>query len=135
MRVAATVWNGRVSPVFDTARLVHIAEVGAGESVNPRDELLPEGAPQQRVARLHELGIEVLVCGAISNLYADLIESSGIRLVPFVSGEVGEVMQMLTADGLQNTAFSMPGCGCRRQGRRRQQGRGRQCGGFGPRNG
>jgi len=111
MRLAITVWESRISPVFDTARIAMITDIENGEARNRHDEALPDGSPCQKVARLRELGVETLVCGAISGSFADLLSSSGIRLIPFVSGDVDEVLQVMAAKGTPPRTFSMPGCG------------------------
>jgi predicted Fe-Mo cluster-binding NifX family protein len=111
VRLAITVWEGRVSPVFDTARIVMVTDIESGEARDRHVETLPDGSPSQKVARLRELGVETLVCGAISGPFASLLSSSGIRLIPFVSGDVDEVLQAVVAKGVPPRTFSMPGCG------------------------
>jgi predicted Fe-Mo cluster-binding NifX family protein len=128
MKVAMTVWEGRISPVFDTAQSAMIVDVENGVTQNQHNEALLDNSPSQKVAKLRELGIEALVCGAISKPFADLVSFSGIRLIPFVSGNVDEVLRALASENFQAPVFSMPGCGRRRQGRHR---RGSGCQGGG----
>jgi len=117
MKVALTIWEGRISPVFDTARTLLLADIEEGRPVSLRDETFSGDSAQEKITRLHSLGVEVLVCGAVSRPLADLVCSCGIRLIPFVSGELSEVLEAVIAGRMPDTAFSMPGCGCRR-GRR-----------------
>ncbi|MDY7035833.1 MAG: hypothetical protein SV375_06685 [Thermodesulfobacteriota bacterium] len=56
------------------------------------------------------MGIEVLICGAVSNLFANTIESYGIRTIPFVVGPVDEVIDAYLTNGLCDSKFRMPGC-------------------------
>lgn len=123
MRVALTVWEGRISPVFDTARSILIADIVDGRPVTQREESLTGDTVHERVARLHALAVEVLICGAVSRPLADMISASGIRLLPFVSGTRDEVLAALIAKKMPDTAFAMPGCGCGR-GRRMRTRRG-----------
>jgi len=117
MKVALTTWEGRISPVFDTARTVVVADIENGRPVSQRDEAFAGDSAQGKITKLRALGVEVLVCGAVSRPLADLVSSCGIRLIPFVSGELREVLEAVIAGRMPDTAFSMPGCGCRR-GRR-----------------
>jgi predicted Fe-Mo cluster-binding NifX family protein len=117
MKVALTVWEGRISPLLDTARSVVIADIEEGRPVSQRDETFAGDSAHEKIARLCALGVEVLVCGAVSRPLADLVSSCGIRLIPFVSGELREVLEAVIAGRMPDTAFSMPGCGCGR-GRR-----------------
>jgi len=62
-----------------------------------------------RAARLGQLGVNVLICGSISNPLARLIEARGIRLVPWMTGPVDEVLQAYLAGALPADRFAMPG--------------------------
>jgi len=128
MRVALAVWESRVSPVFDTARQILVADVEDGQIVNRHHEVLGEDGPLRKAARLRELGVDVLICGAVSRPLADVIAASGIRLVPFVTGDVEQTLAAYSQGTPLAPAFLMPGCGRRR---RRQFGQGYRGGGRG----
>ena len=66
MKVAFTIWNGRISPVFDTARELLLLELEDDRIVSETHEQLPDADAARCVAKLHDLGISTLVCGAIS---------------------------------------------------------------------
>lgn len=120
MKLAIPVWNGRVSPVFDSARRLLLFEVFNGRVVERGETLLPEEHAPGRVERLRQLGICTLVCGAVSRPLADMIAAAGIELVPFVAGDVDEVARAYLSNELPGPAFFMPGCcGARRRGRGR----------------
>jgi predicted Fe-Mo cluster-binding NifX family protein len=128
MKIALPVWESRVSPVFDVAGRLLIVDVEDG-LVSARDELpLATPDPSERVRRLSELGIEVLICGAISRFLEAELLASGLRTIPRVCGEVEDIIQAYLTGTLTQPAFQMPGC-CRRR-RRGRQGRG-----FGSRRG
>ncbi|MBW7863521.1 MAG: dinitrogenase iron-molybdenum cofactor biosynthesis domain-containing protein [Candidatus Hydrogenedentes bacterium] len=112
MKVALTIWEGRISPLLDTAQTLLIAEITDGQAVSRREERFTRNSAHEKAARLHALGVEVLVCGAVSRPLAETYASGGIRLIPFVSGEAGEVLGAVAAGELSNPAFAMPGCGC-----------------------
>lgn len=109
-RTAFAHWDNRIAPVFDTARLIRVVESRSGEIVNETDEELSEEAPLARALRLVELGVATLVCGAISRPIHELINMYGIRVVPFVAGELREVIQAWLHDRLFDEVFAMPGC-------------------------
>jgi predicted Fe-Mo cluster-binding NifX family protein len=127
MIVAVPVWQGRVSPVFDVAGQLLLVEFdGARETVR-RQEALPEEAPERRVQRLQALGIETLICGAVSHALEVLLGAGGIQVIPRICGAVDEVLQAFLCSELHNDQFAMPGCcgqrrhrqrGCRRNRRR-----------------
>ena len=120
MKVAMTIWDGRISPVCDAARRLALVAMGDGApSGGARiEEPLPADQPLQLLARLRELDVETLICGAISRPLAELITNAGIRLIPFVAGGEGEILKAFVQGRLDEPEFQMPGC-CGRRRRRR----------------
>lgn len=117
MKTAFAHWNHRIAPVFDTARQIYVVDVESLRIVNEAQETLADDSPLRRVRRLAELGIEVLVCGAISRSLCALVAAYGIQVVPFVAGDLDSVVQAWLGGTLQGESFTMPGC-CERGGRR-----------------
>lgn len=115
-RVAFSHWEGRIAPLFDTAREIRVVEADGARLVAARDDVLPAGPVERRAARLAALGVGTLVCGAISRETGRAVEAAGVRVVPFVSGEIGAVVSAFLGGELARKNFRMPGCG---GGRRR----------------
>jgi predicted Fe-Mo cluster-binding NifX family protein len=122
MRVAIAVWNDRVSPVFDAASRLMLVDIEDGLVRARREEVLPESFPTERAKRLTELGIEVLICGAISRQLGALVEGCGITVGPWIAGPADEVLEAYLAGRLPDPRWLMPGCGVRHQ--RHRGGRG-----------
>ena len=111
MKVAVPDWQGRVSPVFDVAEQVMLVDLDDhNEDGNRHRESLGSTAPHQRARRLTELGVDVLVCGAISWPLEALLAASGIRVIPLICGEVEEVVRAFQDGTLRDEQFAMPGC-------------------------
>ena len=91
-------------------------EAKNGKIINRQEHDLESNEPFAKIIRLTELGIDTLICGAVSRPLADMIIERGIKLVPFVAGETDRVVEAYLAGNLSNTAFAMPGC-CDRQRR------------------
>lgn len=127
MRIALPIWESRISPVFDTAGSLLVVEVSDTEEVGRTEERLNEPFPPQRAARLVQLGVDVLICGAISRPLLCMVTGYGIQVVPFVSGDADEILSAYLSGRLRGPdfppQFRMPGCGV---GRRRFRRRGRR---------
>jgi predicted Fe-Mo cluster-binding NifX family protein len=123
MRVAFAAWNDRIAPLFDVARRLHVVDTKGGQLVGESEASVEELTPAARAARLAELGIDALVCGAISRAQEALIQAYGVAVVPFVSGALSEVVEAWRARRLSREAFAMPGCAGGR-GRQFRGGRG-----------
>jgi predicted Fe-Mo cluster-binding NifX family protein len=114
MKAAFATWNNRIAPVFDVAPVVSIVEARDGQLVGEAQEARLDGIPMNRVLRLAELDVGTLVCGAISRPVHDMVASHGIRVIPFVAGDVDSVVKAWLSGELVGDAFAMPGC-CRRR--------------------
>ncbi len=117
MKTAFSYWDGRIAPVFDTARKLHLVEVEAGRIVAETREALPEEFSVQKTLWLVGLGVDTLVCGAISRPLHAMVAAYGIQVVPFIAGDLREVVGSWLAGGLGGDMFSMPGCRGRGHGR------------------
>jgi len=102
MQVALTVWEGRISPLFDATRMLLVAEVKGRRIVEKHYECFDCDSAIARAARLSDLGVNILICNGISESFANLIEAQGIKLIPFSSGNAEEVLDAY----LTNTIFS-----------------------------
>lgn len=121
--VALTVWDGRISPVFDVSRAALVLSVEGSEVTARRTEDIEKPTPAAKLARLLDLGVDTLVCGAISRPLECELTARGIRVLAFVAGNVDEVVKSFLDGTLPTPALAMPGC-CGRQGRHRVGGGG-----------
>jgi predicted Fe-Mo cluster-binding NifX family protein len=108
MQVALTVWEGRISPLFDATRMLLIADVRGHTIAAKHYEPLTCDSAFAKAARLNDLGVDVLICGGISDTFANLIEARGIKLIAFSAGNVEEVLKAYLADETGVTQFQMP---------------------------
>lgn len=122
MRVAIPVLNERVSPVFDAAGHLVLVDIEDGMERIRREETLQESFLTQRARRIAELGVNVLICGAISRPLSAVLAASGVTVIPWTAGPVDEVLAAYLKGRLPDARWMMPGCGGR--GQRHRRGRG-----------
>ena len=131
MKTAIPIWNGRVSPVMDTACRLLITETVDGREISRTIVDIPQANMSHRTGFISGLGVDVLICGAISHQFDRMLNALGIKTNPWFRGDVDEVIAAHLKGVLQNDNFLLPGCG-----RRRRRQRGQRCGrrpGFGAR--
>ena len=116
MKVALTIWEKRISPLFDCAGMLLVVEIADRTESHRYFVPFHYESAFSRAANLSDLGIEVLICGAVSDLFANTIESYGIKIIPFIAGPVDEVIDAYLTDGLSDSRFRMPGCGNKSEG-------------------
>lgn len=119
MKVAIPEYRRRVSPVFDACERVLVFQISRGGAAIPLEDRDWSHLPLPfRANRLHQMGIEVLLCGGISGWLARQIEARGIRLIPWLAGDVKQVLDAFVAGRLPDRRFAMPGSWPRGHGRR-----------------
>jgi len=134
MKVAIPHWQGRVSPVLDSAERFLLVEADSDGPVRRQQVQLPSAGPMQRAAELADRRVNVVVCGAVSRPLAMAMRSAGLEVRANHCGPVEDVLAAFVEGRLGEADFAMPGCCGRRGGRRRGFGRGKSPGRPGRRN-
>ena len=125
MKIAIPIWNGVVSSVFDFAHQLLVVDVEGQQETNRSQIQLEQQAIPQRVNQLFGLGVDVIICGAISCPLAAMLTASNVEVIPFVSGSVDQVLEAYLDNRLVEPQFLQPGCGpgTRKRFRHRHGGR------------
>jgi len=109
LKAAFATWNNRIAPVFDAADHMHIVEIEAGGIVKEHLERLRSDAPVKKVLRLVEMGVDTLVCGAVSKPVYGILVAQGINVVGFVAGDLQQVVHAWLDGTISDPCFAMPG--------------------------
>ena len=121
MKIAVSVWEGRVSPVFDTASRLLVLDMEGEREQSNFEMYLDDQTLTRKCSRIQVLGVDVLICGAISRYFQGILTSSGIRVIPWVCGSKKEVVEAYMEGNLLHSRFLMPGCS-RKRGERCRKG-------------
>ena len=128
MRIAVTIWNNRISPVFDVAQNLLMINLDRGEETARRNISLAGLSTPLKIDTLKKNNIEIVLCGAISESFLRLLTTSGIRVEPWISGNIEEVIQAVLQNKLSDPCYRMPGRyrfrgkGMRHRGNKRNRG-------------
>jgi len=126
MRIAIPVCDNQVATVMDFAGRLLVIDCEAGQEI--RRDIVDFGQQlvPAKVAGLADLGVNLLICGAISRPFSAMVLHSGIEIIPFISGNVDDVLVAYFRGCLVDPSFLMPGCRVGqhwgRRGRRRGHG-------------
>jgi len=118
MKVGIPDWQGRISPVFDVAAHLLVAEADGGQVAERQTLSLRSDDVYERAAIVAGLGVDVLICGAISWPLELALTNVGVEVIPQTCGETEQVLTAFAAGRFGQDAFLMPGsCGRRRRPR------------------
>ena len=109
MNVAITVWDQRISPVFDAAETLLVVRVEETVIVDRKVRGFQAGRFVRFVQLLEDMKVRVLICGALCAGPAGILESRDIHVLSFIAGDVEEILQRY-ARGKDLHGFAMPGC-------------------------
>ena len=110
MRIAIPIWEDKVSPVFDTASRLLIVKLEDQREVSRFETSLNEQDISRRCFRIQELGVDILVCGAISRPLSSMLMAFGINIIPWITGNPEDVLKAYMQGTLYHPNFLMPGC-------------------------
>jgi predicted Fe-Mo cluster-binding NifX family protein len=124
LKVALPYWQDRISPVLDTADNFLLADVEGGISARRERINLSGKSYSEKAEFLKKRGVNLLLCGAVSEYCQNVFFSGGIEVIPWLRGKVDCVIEALINKNLSEATFRMPGhCG---QRHRRRGGKGRR---------
>jgi predicted Fe-Mo cluster-binding NifX family protein len=129
-RTAIAAWQGHVATTLDFAKILLLVDVIGGKVTARREVRLVETSPQAIAQKLEVVGAGVVICGAISAPLWSALAARGIRIIPFVHGDVEEVIRGCLEGTLKDERFHMAGCrpGEHRPGRFCRRSGGPRCG-------
>ena len=132
MRIAVPICDGHVSPVLDTAARLLVVRRHRGAEVERREIPLGPDPQTTLVEQVAELGVDVLLCAAVSEPLRRALENQGVRVEMHLCGEAEGLLAAYRGAHWQRAKFRMPGCWrhagagricvcqCRKQTRRRE---------------
>lgn len=130
MRIAVFVFGSRVSPRFDVAQEILLVDRETPDATETRMSV-GHWDPAERIGRLEQLGVDVVICGGIRRFQARELMSRGIRVFSWVTGEAEDAVACLLTGQLESGVMTGPAGPCGRWkfrgGVRRGQG-GQECG-------
>jgi predicted Fe-Mo cluster-binding NifX family protein len=104
-----------VSPVFDVANRFLVVDIENGVVTREENHDLHSGG---RVEKLSKLGVDVLICSAISWPVEAMVWLAGIEVVSDICGAADEVIAAYVKGVRDLARFHSPGCSDQERKRR-----------------
>ena len=91
--IAVPVFQDRVSPLMDVSNRYMIYETEDGKIKQRIDISLNADGESQRVEKLKEIGVNTIICGAVSGYVAHIVGEKGMRLLSMIYGPIDEIIE------------------------------------------
>ena len=90
--IAIPEFQERVSPLLDEARRFILMEITEGQIVQRSTVSINADSAALRVSKLREIGVIVIISGAVSGYLSRIISENGFQHYSWVSGPVDDVI-------------------------------------------
>jgi predicted Fe-Mo cluster-binding NifX family protein len=97
-----------VSPVFDVARTLRVVDIDRSGGALSFDAVHAVN-PTHPAESLTDLGVELLICSAISSSLESSLTASGVDVVADVCGSPDEIIDALVGGDSELARFRTPG--------------------------
>ena len=109
--IAIPVFEERISPLLDVSERFVLFEVKGSEVTQKIAINISAETDRLRIQKLKEIGVAVIISGAVSRYLSYIISETGIKHVPWISGPVDEVIKSYLNNTLQSVLPEKGSCG------------------------
>ena len=95
MKAAIALFGTRVSPRFDCAPAFWVVEANDGTVTAEQTFSAENWNAVDRINKLRELGIKVLICGGIDMFSARKLSNSGVQTYSWITGQAKDALDGL----------------------------------------
>ena len=124
MKIAVSEYENNVATAFDFANEVIVFTCEGGKVMKKEQVLLNEQFIPLRCTKLKSCGIDILICGAISNPSTYMLQHQGIEVISGITGNIEAVTREFLRGGINSPQYWLPGfsgTGCARMQSRKQR--------------
>lgn len=101
MKIAIPIYGDRVSPRFDCSNSFSLISIENGKIVERNDVLLPLDNPITGIEGLIKLKVDILICGAINGFTVRMLHDKGIKVIPWIIGEIDKIVEAFISGELK----------------------------------
>ena len=121
MKAALTIWEDRISPVFDVSREALIIDIENHIVVNRKICAISGEFALDKINWFLKKNISALICGAISEAIYREFKFHQMTVNGFITGSIEDVIDAFLKGSIGDEKFLMPGCGRHSKSRNRFQ--------------
>jgi len=108
-RIAIPVFMGRVSPVLDTCTQLGLLEPSRNQEIACQTIPVKGSSIFERADQIKKLGVDLIICGAVSDAFFNILKEGGLDLFCGITGDIEEVIEAYRNGTLAQARFRMPG--------------------------
>ncbi|MGK7313514.1 MAG: NifB/NifX family molybdenum-iron cluster-binding protein [Candidatus Longimicrobiales bacterium M2_2A_002] len=90
-----------IAPCFEHCSTMAVFQPDGVGGLDQVDYPLRSRDPFDRVRLLRDRGVDCVICGAIQDIYEDVLRTSGFEVISWVSGFVEDLLALYLRGGLE----------------------------------
>ncbi len=90
--IAIPIFDNRISNRLDCCENILLVSIENGEVTNREAFHWAQANPLEKINSLVHLGVEVIICDGLTEFYSNKLKDSPIEVVPWIHGQVEEVL-------------------------------------------
>jgi len=94
VRLAVPRMGATVAPCLEYSGMMSIYTICDGHVVDQLDFPLRSHDPFDRVRLLRDQEVDTIICGGVQDLIENILRASGITVISWVSGSVGDLLDL-----------------------------------------
>jgi predicted Fe-Mo cluster-binding NifX family protein len=102
-KIAIPVFGSRVSSRLDCSECVLLVTIEDGNVVRRQETRWMHVNPLEKIRLLLQEGVDVLICGGLTETCANMLHDTTIEVIPWVRGEVEQILFQFTEGTLRPT--------------------------------
>jgi predicted Fe-Mo cluster-binding NifX family protein len=109
IRIAIPIFHKRVSPIIDSCTRVLIIDFDQDTELSRQEIFVENFSIADRVNLKKKMNINVIICCAVSEVMAHMLQGARIELICGIVGNVDKVLDAYFSNHLDDDSFHMPG--------------------------
>lgn len=90
--IAIPVYGNRISNRLDCSKDVLLVYIENGRIDKRETYHWAQANPWEKIEMLLHLGVNILICDGITEFYANQLRNTPVKVIPWISGEVDEIL-------------------------------------------
>jgi len=109
MKIGIPIWEDKISPVLDTASRLLVVETEGEKESSRFETYLDVQDIARRCFRIQGIGVDILICGAVSRRLLEKLMALGVQIISGISGPPEDVLRAYLRGNIDDAKFLMPG--------------------------
>jgi predicted Fe-Mo cluster-binding NifX family protein len=107
-KIAIPVFGNRVSSRLDCSESVLLVNIEEGVILRRQEMRWSHDSTLEKIRCMIQEGVQVLICGGLTETCARMLHDTGLEVIPWVRGEIEDVLRQYMQGALHTSSMVRP---------------------------